>query len=61
MAGKKGGDGQEEVATDLRAVAAAIGAFMQQRNFAGSCTLDEVAPHLQQSGISLTQPALLQV
>ena len=60
-AGKGGADSQEEAPTDLKAVAAAIGAFMQNRSFAGSCTLQEVAPHLQQSGISLTQAALQQV
>ena len=54
-------DAEMEEAVDLPAVAAAIGAFMQQREFAGSCTLDEVAAHLQQSGQTLAPPALRQV
>lgn len=46
---------------DLPAVAAAVAALMQQREFAGSCTLDEVAAHLQRSGLSVGPAALREV
>ena len=54
-------DTEMEEAVDLPRVAAAIAAFMRQREFAGSCTLEEVAAHLRLAGTPLALPALRQV
>ena len=60
-AGEPEADAEMAEVVDLPQVASAVAVFMRQRAFAGSCTLDEVAAHLQRAELPLALPSLRQV